>query len=68
MYSVVPCMQLISGSAEVFGTELAVGKVYTICSRLKIAVFTWYGCTLRISSPLNGYTYCIESETVLQIL
>lgn len=48
--NMVLCLQLISGSGEVFGTELAVGKVYTLSSQLKIAVFSWYGCTLRISS------------------
>ena len=42
--------QLLLGVGEIFGTELAKNKPYTIYSRAKIAVFTWYGCTVRISS------------------
>ena len=46
-------LQLLGGNAEVFGTELAKNKVYSIIPRSKLAIFTWYGCTLRISSPLE---------------
>ena len=42
--------QLDAGTAEVFGSELARGKEYKLLSRSKVAVFTWYGCTLVVSS------------------
>ena len=40
----------MKGSAEVFGTEMAKGKVYTITTHSKIAVFTYFGCSVKISS------------------
>lgn len=44
---------MLVGNGEVFGTELTKNKVYTICTRAKIAVFTWSGCTIRISSVMD---------------
>lgn len=39
------------GSCELFGVELAVGKQYTFTGGgLKIALFTWHGCTVDIDS------------------
>ena len=52
----------MSGNAEVFGTELARNKVYTINTRLKIAVFTWYGCTLAISFNYLQVTVAINGS------
>lgn len=49
--------QLDAGTAEVFGSELARGKEYKLLSRSKVAVFTWYGCTLVVSSiPCDDVT------------
>jgi hypothetical protein len=35
-----------SGSAEIFGAELAVQKAYTF-SDVKLAAFTWYGAQIE---------------------
>ncbi|KAI9473421.1 MAG: Pre-mRNA cleavage complex II protein Clp1-domain-containing protein [Benjaminiella poitrasii] len=40
-------IKLVSGTAEIFGTELASGIVYNFSGR-KAAVYTWHGCTLGI--------------------
>ncbi|CAO3620204.1 unnamed protein product [Cunninghamella echinulata] len=40
--------ELVKGTAEIFGTELADGVEYTFTGR-KAAVYTWHGCTLEIS-------------------
>lgn len=45
-------LQLKSGLAEVFGTELVKGKKYEFPAGAKVAVFTWQGCTVE----LNGKT------------
>ncbi|RNA25315.1 CLP1 -like protein [Brachionus plicatilis] len=42
-------IQLKSGFAEIFGTELSKNKEYTFQNGGKFAVFTWHGCTLTIS-------------------
>ncbi|KAI8877110.1 Clp1-domain-containing protein [Backusella circina FSU 941] len=58
-------IKLAKGTAEIFGTELAVGVTYTFTGR-KAAVYTWHGCTLEISgqflveytaneTPMNSY-------------
>ncbi|KAG8760525.1 Cleavage polyadenylation factor subunit clp1 [Ceratobasidium sp. 428] len=49
-------VRLTSGNAEVFGAELAPGRLYLFGGECKAAVFTWYGCTLEISRPPTEYT------------
>ncbi|KAI5292645.1 hypothetical protein KEM52_006173 [Ascosphaera acerosa] len=41
-------VQLSSGTAELFGTELALGQTYTF-SGTKAAIYTWHGCTLVVT-------------------
>lgn len=43
-----PLPQLLTGTAEVFGTEMARNKSYVLSQRLKVAIFTWHGCTVRV--------------------
>ncbi|EUC57845.1 mRNA cleavage and polyadenylation factor CLP1 [Rhizoctonia solani AG-3 Rhs1AP] len=37
-----------SGTAEIYGAELAPGRLYLFGGECKAAVFTWYGCTLEM--------------------
>lgn len=49
-------LKLKSGSAELFGVELAIDSEYVFRDR-KLAVFTWYGCSLEVSgAPEVAYT------------
>ncbi|CAH0756607.1 unnamed protein product [Diatraea saccharalis] len=41
-------MQVKSGYAELFGTELVKGKPYEFHTGSKVAVFTWHGCTVEL--------------------
>lgn len=41
-------MQLRSGKAEIFGTELAIGQKYLFTSGMKFAIFTYWGCTVNV--------------------
>ncbi|KJE90532.1 cleavage/polyadenylation factor ia subunit clp1p [Capsaspora owczarzaki ATCC 30864] len=41
---------VLSGTAEIFGTELAVDRAYTF-SGAKLAVFSWHGATVQIAGP-----------------
>lgn len=58
-------LELLTGMAEVFGSELNRNKKYTFGPGSKIAVFTWQGCSLslsgktevRIMSMLNVLKY-----------
>ncbi|WOL08760.1 hypothetical protein Cni_G17513 [Canna indica] len=41
-------IRLVSGTAEIFGTELPPGNWLPIPPRSKIAVFTWHGATIEL--------------------
>jgi polyribonucleotide 5'-hydroxyl-kinase len=68
-------IRLKSGSAEIFGVELAINKEYNFCDQ-KLAVFTWYGCILETKgetdvsyvsdeTPMTSY---MNLHTQLQLL
>lgn len=42
-------LELLSGLAEVFGSELNRNKKYTFGPGSKIAVFTWQGCSVSLT-------------------
>ncbi|NWJ00280.1 CLP1 kinase, partial [Crypturellus undulatus] len=42
-------LELLSGMAEVFGTELTRNKKFTFDAGAKVAVFTWHGCSVQLS-------------------
>nr|Q0CEZ9.2 RecName: Full=mRNA cleavage and polyadenylation factor clp1 [Aspergillus terreus NIH2624] len=42
-------VKLISGTAELFGTELAPSQTYTFCGT-KSAIYTWHGCELEVGA------------------
>lgn len=49
-------VRLKSGSAELFGVELAIDREYVFRDR-KLAIFTWYGCTLEVrGAPEVAYS------------
>lgn len=53
-------IRLKSGSSELFGVELAIDREYVFRDR-KLAIFTWYGCTLEVrGAPEEAY---ISEET-----
>ncbi|KAL4108168.1 hypothetical protein QTP88_018410 [Uroleucon formosanum] len=54
-------LELKTGLAEIFGTELVKGKSYTFYFGAKIAVFTWQGCSLKLRGK-KGISY-ISKET-----
>ncbi|KAI3595166.1 pre-mrna cleavage complex ii protein clp1 [Moniliophthora roreri] len=51
---------LVRGDAEVFGAEMVEGKAYLFGKECKAAVFTWIGCTLKMSQPSTEY---VSEET-----
>ncbi|KFM02760.1 Polyribonucleotide 5'-hydroxyl-kinase Clp1, partial [Aptenodytes forsteri] len=42
-------LELLTGMAEVFGTELTRNKKFAFDAGAKVAVFTWHGCTVQLS-------------------
>ncbi|XP_057982758.1 protein CLP1 homolog isoform X2 [Malania oleifera] len=44
-------LRLLTGNAEIFGTEIAPEIWLNFPPRLKFAVFTWYGATIEMDGP-----------------
>ncbi|EGC39164.1 hypothetical protein DICPUDRAFT_52854 [Dictyostelium purpureum] len=55
-------MRLVEGTAECFGTELLLNKIYKLTST-KGAVFTWTGCKIEITNNCSPY---IGDKTPMQ--
>lgn len=58
-------LQLLSGQAEVFGTEIVTGRVYsfTASTAPSLAVFTWHGCTVEVDGFPKGEPYVSRGDT-----
>ncbi|RFU32098.1 hypothetical protein B7463_g4259, partial [Scytalidium lignicola] len=48
-------VKVLSGTAEIFGTELALNHTYTFRG-LKSAIYSWHGCRLEVSGSCEEYT------------
>uniref|UniRef100_A0A336MQF3 Protein CLP1 homolog n=1 Tax=Culicoides sonorensis TaxID=179676 RepID=A0A336MQF3_CULSO len=58
---------LVSGMAELFGTELVKGKSYEFTNGAKVAIFSYHGCKIE----LKGYTdvcYIAKETPMVQYL
>jgi polyribonucleotide 5'-hydroxyl-kinase len=50
-------LTLISGSAEVFGVEMALNRAYALSPALNAAAFTWFGARLTLVAPPSALAY-----------
>ncbi|XP_065335760.1 protein CLP1 homolog [Cloeon dipterum] len=60
-------LELKSGHAEIFGTELVKDKQYFFCSGAKVAVFTWHGCTLELKGKTDVAYVAKETPMVMYL-
>ncbi|KAK6583811.1 hypothetical protein PZA11_003541 [Diplocarpon coronariae] len=51
----IDLVQVISGTAEIFGTELALNHIYTF-RRIKASIYTWHGCRIEVTGSCEEYT------------
>ena len=51
-------IELKSGMAEIFGTELVINTKYQFTTGSKFAVFTFQGCTVQVSGMFVDIKYC----------
>ncbi|GAA96735.1 uncharacterized protein L969DRAFT_54405 [Mixia osmundae IAM 14324] len=58
---------LVSGTAEVFGYELAPQVVYPFSDELRGAIFTWHGCTLSLRGKATTEYIAQETTTPLHL-
>lgn len=57
-------IRLVTGTAEIFGVELAPNKEYTFHDQ-NFAVFTWYGCTVETSGLVASSPYVADSTPMV---
>ncbi|KAL8576254.1 hypothetical protein ACOMHN_006177 [Nucella lapillus] len=55
-------MEMMDGMAEVFGTEITKQQTYNFLPGYKVAVYTFHGCTIKISFIFTEVAY-ISKET-----
>ncbi|KAI1291802.1 Polyribonucleotide 5'-hydroxyl-kinase Clp1 [Halotydeus destructor] len=49
-------IQLRTGFAEIFGTEMMKNREYVFYQGTKAAIFTWHGCSLAVEGKVEAYT------------
>ncbi|CCA66691.1 related to Pre-mRNA cleavage complex II protein Clp1 [Serendipita indica DSM 11827] len=55
-------IKVLTGNAEVFGSEMAPGRLYLFAYECKAALMTWQGCTIQMSRPATEY---VSDETTM---
>ncbi|KAL9113138.1 MAG: hypothetical protein Q9227_002750 [Pyrenula ochraceoflavens] len=58
-------VKLVTGTAEIFGTELCPGQSYTFTGT-KAAIFTWEGCTIQVSGDALQSDYIAEETPMVE--
>ncbi|KKY18675.1 putative mrna cleavage factor complex ii protein [Phaeomoniella chlamydospora] len=58
-------VQLLGGTAEVFGTEIVSGQTYTFTCT-KASIFTWHGCTIEVSGDACQSEYIAEETPMTE--
>lgn len=57
--------QVVQGNAEVFGSEMAPGRMYLFSSECKAAILSWEGCTIQMSRPASKSCLRVHRPTSL---
>lgn len=60
-------VELLDGTAEIFGTELVHHKRYTFGSGARIAVFSWHGCKLELAGVTDSAYVATHTPMVIYI-
>ena len=58
-------VELKSGQAEIFGTEMVTNTRYQFGAGAKLAVFTYQGCTVQVSGKVEVEPYTSKAAVVI---
>ena len=61
-------VMLKSGTAEIFGTEMVLNTKYKFKQGAKIAVYSYHGCQIFVSGPLDISPYISEETPMIMYL
>lgn len=59
-------IQLLRGSCELWGMELALNHSYALAGGMKLALFTWHGCVVDVECDSTEISYTSE-ETAANV-
>ncbi|GFW49984.1 protein CLP1 homolog [Trichonephila clavipes] len=60
-------IKLVSGLAEIFGAEMELNKTYTFPTNASVAIFTWYGCTIKVTGNPQSVNVFSDTHMILNL-
>lgn len=60
-------LQLVSGFAEIVGTELIQNKIYSFPPSSSVSLFTWKGCTVKLTGQVAALENTTESLIMIHV-
>ncbi|KIV87633.1 hypothetical protein PV11_03165 [Exophiala sideris] len=60
-------VKLLTGTAELFGTELVIGNTYTFTGT-KAAIYTWHGCAFEVTGDSLQSEYTAEETPMSEYI
>ncbi|GFY79116.1 protein CLP1 homolog [Trichonephila inaurata madagascariensis] len=60
-------IKLVSGLAEIFGAEMEHNETYTFPTNAAVAIFTWYGCTIKVTGNPQSVNVFTDTHMILNL-
>ncbi|GBM49859.1 Polyribonucleotide 5'-hydroxyl-kinase Clp1 [Araneus ventricosus] len=61
-------IELSSGLAEIYGTEMELNKEYSLSPYSSISVFTWHGCVINVSGNPEAAYVVKDTAMILNVI
>lgn len=61
-------IQLVTGLAEIFGTEMKLNEKYKLQPHSSIAVYTWHGCTIQVTGKTEEAHVVADTLMILNVI
>lgn len=61
-------IQLLTGLAEIFGTEMKTNEKYKLQPHSSIAVYTWHGCTIQVTGKTKEAYVVADTLMILNVI
>lgn len=60
-------VELVDGTAEIYGSELVQHKRYTFSQGNRVAIFTWHGCKIELVGQTEGAYVAKQTPMVIYL-
>ncbi|CAL1262693.1 unnamed protein product [Larinioides sclopetarius] len=61
-------IELSSGLAEIYGTEMQLNKEYSLSPNSSVAIFTWHGCVIKVSGTPEAAYVVNDTAMILNVV